>query len=209
LLRPYPSRRHKMETCENCKQVIGDLEQPYVWKSHVVCAGCHAMLSKRLTVQSDSSEVYLAPQRSLVKSTLIVMTTVVAAMVIISFLSKHPSSLDTSVQKAMETDKTRTLMTLGSLRVLADAVTQYKLNTGRFPTEKEGLKVLIEKPTEVTSYPEGGYLAIKELWKDAWGHEFVYHLYPESGAPFEIMSYGADGQPGGEGANADIRNTDQ
>jgi general secretion pathway protein G len=98
--------------------------------------------------------------------------------------------------------------TKASLKVLDDAVTLFKLDTGRFPTEEEGLKALVEKPTDVENWSEGGYLKTKTVPKDAWGHEFIYHLNPESGQPFEIMSYGADGEEGGEGKNADLRSTD-
>jgi general secretion pathway protein G len=92
--------------------------------------------------------------------------------------------------------------------VLDDAITQFKLDTGRFPTEEEGLKVLVEQPADVTNYPEGGYLKTSTVPKDAWGNDFVYHLNPESGGPFEIISYGADGEPGGEGYNADLSSRD-
>lgn len=98
--------------------------------------------------------------------------------------------------------------TKASLKVLDDAVTLFKLDTGRFPSEEQGLKELVEKPTDVTTYSEGGYLKTKQVPKDAWGHEFVYHLNPESGQPFEVMSYGSDGQEGGEGKDADLRSTD-
>ena len=77
-------------------------------------------------------------------------------------------------------DDAKVKTTKASLKILDDAVTQFKLDTGRFPTEEEGLKALVEKPTDVTSYPEGGYLKTKQVPKDAWGHEFIYHLNPES-----------------------------
>jgi general secretion pathway protein G len=100
--------------------------------------------------------------------------------------------------------------TKASLRVLDDAVTQFKLDTGRFPTEEEGLKALVEKPTDVTSYPEGGYLKTRTVPPDAWNHDFIYRLNPEKGGPFEIVSYGADGEEGGEAGtpNADLSSRD-
>jgi general secretion pathway protein G len=98
--------------------------------------------------------------------------------------------------------------TKASLKVLDDAVTLFKMDTGRFPTEEEGLNELVERPSDVTTYAEGGYLKTRQVPKDAWQHEFVYHLNPESGASFEVMSYGADGQEGGEGKDADLRSTD-
>jgi general secretion pathway protein G len=105
-------------------------------------------------------------------------------------------------------DDARKQTTKASLKVLDEAVTLFKMDTGRYPTEEEGLKALVEKPTDVTTYAEGGYLKTKTVPKDAWGHDFIYHLNPESGQPFEIMSYGADGQEGGEGKDADLRSTD-
>ena len=47
---------------------------------------------------------------------------------------------------------------------------------------------------DATSYPEDGYLDTTELPVDAWGHDFIYELYPESGKPFVIRSLGPDGE---------------
>ncbi len=54
----------------------------------------------------------------------------------------------------------------------------------------------------------GGYLTTTEIPTDGWGKEFMYQLNPESGKPFVIISYGADGQPEGEGYDADLYSTD-
>jgi len=100
--------------------------------------------------------------------------------------------------------------TKASLGVLDDAVTQFKLDTGRFPTEEEGLNALVEKPTDVMNYPQDGYLKTRTVPKDSWGHDFIYRLNPEKGGPFEIVSYGADGEEGGEAdtPNADLSSRD-
>ena len=98
--------------------------------------------------------------------------------------------------------------TKANLKVLHGAVIQFKLDTGRYPTEKAGMQELIKQPTDVTGWNAGGYLQTTSLPKDAWGNEFIYHLNSKSGQPFEVMSYGADGQEGGEGVNADLRSTD-
>jgi general secretion pathway protein G len=107
-----------------------------------------------------------------------------------------------------QTDKARVITTKASLKTLDSEIQHFKMDTGRYPTEEEGLKALIEKPSDVIGYPEGGYLQSSTVPKDAWGHDFIYILNPESGKPFEIRSYGADGQEGGEGINADLRSTD-
>jgi general secretion pathway protein G len=105
-------------------------------------------------------------------------------------------------------DKARVTSTKASLRTLHAAVTQYKLDTGEFPTEEEGLMALIEPSSDVVGFEEGGYLETTEVPKDGWGNEFCYQLYPESGKPFVIISWGADGEEEGEDYDADLYSTD-
>jgi general secretion pathway protein G len=105
-------------------------------------------------------------------------------------------------------DKARVISAKASLKMLHNAVIQFKLDTGRYPTEDAGLKELIEQPTDVTGWNTGGYLETTTLPKDPWGNEFIYQLYPESGKPFVIVSYGANGEEGGEGYDADLHSTD-
>ncbi len=104
------------------------------------------------------------------------------------------------------TDKARVTTTKATLKELHAAVNMFKLDTGRYPTEEEGLRALIEQPSDVTGWV--GYLETTEIPKDAWKNELVYLLNPESGKPFVIISYGADGKEGGEGYDADLYSTD-
>ena len=106
------------------------------------------------------------------------------------------------------TDKARVTTTKVSLKKLHNQVNQFKLDTARFPTEDEGLNALLEQPTDVSGYQPGGYLETTEIPQDAWKHDFIYQRYPESGKPFVVISYGADGEPGGEDNNADLYSTD-
>ncbi len=107
------------------------------------------------------------------------------------------------------TDKARVIITKANLKILHTAVMQYKMDTGQLPTEEEGLMALIEPPAEVEELVEpGGYLEITELPQDGWNHEFYYELFPESGKPFVIISWGADGEDGGEDYNEDLYSTD-
>jgi len=105
-------------------------------------------------------------------------------------------------------DKARATASRTNCKLLHNAVIQFKLDTGRYPTEEAGLMELIQEPTDVTGWNKEGYLDTTEIPKDAWGNEFIYQLAPESGKAFVIMSYGADGEEGGEGYDADIRSTD-
>ncbi len=107
------------------------------------------------------------------------------------------------------TDKARVIITKANLKILHTAVMQYKMDTGQLPTEEEGLMALIEPPSEVEDLVEpGGYLETTEVTPDGWGNEFYYELYPESGKPFVIISWGADGEEGGEGYDTDLYSTD-
>lgn len=107
-----------------------------------------------------------------------------------------------------QTDRARVTTTKVNLKSLHLSVTQFKMDTGRFPTEEEGLMALIEQPSDVINYEPGGYLEITEIPKDAWGHDFIYELYPESGKRFVIKSFGADGEEGGEDYDSDLLSTD-
>jgi general secretion pathway protein G len=105
-------------------------------------------------------------------------------------------------------DKAKVISTKANLKLLHNAVIQFKLDTGRYPSEDAGLTELIEQPTDITGWNQGGYLETTTIPKDAWGNDFVYQSYPESGKPFVIISYGADGEEGGEGYDTDLYSTD-
>jgi general secretion pathway protein G len=94
------------------------------------------------------------------------------------------------------------------IAALETALKLYKLDVGVYPGTEQGLQALIEKP-ETGNIPnkwrEGGYLEKSIVPKDPWGNEFVY-LSPGVHGDFDIISYGSDGVPGGEGQNKDINN---
>lgn len=88
------------------------------------------------------------------------------------------------------------------------ALDRYNLDNGVYPTTEQGLRALVEKPSTdpvPMNYSEGGYLKKREIPKDPWGREFIYRSPGTQGNEYEIMSYGADGQEGGEGINSDIK----
>jgi len=104
-----------------------------------------------------------------------------------------------------QTDKARAVITKANLKILHSAISQFKMETGRFPTEDEGLIALIEQPSDVETWDPGGYLESTEIPKDGWGNEFIFELYPESGKQFVIRSSGPDGE---EGTEDDLLSTD-
>ncbi|MEM1379669.1 MAG: type II secretion system major pseudopilin GspG [Pseudomonadota bacterium] len=87
---------------------------------------------------------------------------------------------------------------------LETALTQYRLDNQTFPTQAQGLFALVEQPNGLRRpdrYQPGGY--IESLPRDPWDNDFVY-IYPGEYGEFDLLSYGADGRPGGEGIDADI-----
>jgi general secretion pathway protein G len=82
------------------------------------------------------------------------------------------------------------------------ALAAYKLDTGLFPTTEQGLRALREKPNDLGQWA-GPYIQ-QDVPKDPWNHDYVYKFPGEQGPDPEIVCYGADGQPGGDGINADI-----
>jgi general secretion pathway protein G len=101
-------------------------------------------------------------------------------------------------------DKARVVAVRAEIENLENALTLYKLDTGTFPQTSLGLQALRVKPDGDVPNWAGPYLA-KDVPMDAWGRPFLYK-YPSDGhgeAP-DLVSLGADGQPGGEGYDADI-----
>lgn len=84
------------------------------------------------------------------------------------------------------------------------ALELYKLDVGRFPTTQQGLQALNQQPAGVIGW-NGPYLK-GGVPNDPWGNPYQYTQAAGSADPV-ILSLGADGAPGGEGENADIRNT--
>lgn len=83
---------------------------------------------------------------------------------------------------------------------LGQAVDTFKLNHGKLPSS---LQDLVTAPGWVRSgYPTGGYLKTKTVPPDPWGGAYAYSV--ESNGEYRLLSFGQDGQPGGEGDNADI-----
>jgi general secretion pathway protein G len=85
-------------------------------------------------------------------------------------------------------------------RIASDGIEAFKVMRGRYPSTEEGLQLLIQEKFLKPNSPDGKL-------KDPWDRDYVY-LQPGQAHPdaFDVKSYGADGQPGGEGENADIVN---
>jgi general secretion pathway protein G len=84
---------------------------------------------------------------------------------------------------------------------LEKALDQYRLDMRRYPTAEEGLVALVAKPASADAW-SGPYLK-KAVPMDPWGRAYVYRVPGEKGE-FQLLSYGRDGKPGGNGEDADI-----
>jgi general secretion pathway protein G len=94
------------------------------------------------------------------------------------------------------------------IATIMQALKLYKLDNQRYPTTEQGLVALITKPStgpQANGWKTGGY--IEKLPKDPWGNAYQY-LQPGIHGEIDLFSFGADGQPGGEGEDADVGSWD-
>ncbi len=85
---------------------------------------------------------------------------------------------------------------------LTQALKLYKLDNLRYPTGEQGLQALVAKPT-AAPVPSNWKPYLEKLPNDPWGRAYQY-LNPGVKGEIDVMSFGADGQAGGEGKNADV-----
>ncbi|HTY50176.1 MAG TPA: type II secretion system major pseudopilin GspG [Steroidobacteraceae bacterium] len=95
------------------------------------------------------------------------------------------------------------------IRAISTALTLYRLDNFKYPTTDQGLKALVEQPADptITHWRAGGYIQDGSL-KDPWGNDYQYVFPGTHGKDYDLFTYGADGQEGGEGEDADIGNWD-
>lgn len=95
------------------------------------------------------------------------------------------------------------------IETLANSVDTFHLDTGRYPTQQEGLQVLLENPPAMPiANWNGPYLKKNKVPTDEWGKPFIYANPSTHRMGFDLYSLGADGVPGGSGENADIGSWD-
>lgn len=101
-------------------------------------------------------------------------------------------------------DDARVVAAKQDIATVMQALKLYKLDNHRYPTTEQGLQALLAKPTigpAADGWKTGGYL--DKLPKDPWGNPYQY-LSPGIKGEIDVISLGADGQPGGDGNDADI-----
>jgi general secretion pathway protein G len=124
----------------------------------------------------------------------IVILGILATLIIPRFMGREEEARRTMARVQMESMET--------------ALKLYKLDNGAYPSTEQGLQALIEPPTigrVPRKWREGGYLEKSRVPKDPWDNDYIY-LSPGVHGDFDLISYGADGEPGGEKNNKDINN---
>jgi general secretion pathway protein G len=101
-----------------------------------------------------------------------------------------------------QTDSARRTAARAQVNSFMTALGAYKLDTGIYPTTEQGLQALRTRPQGVLQW-NGPYLP-QDIPLDPWGRPYLYRFPGEHGDEPDVVSLGADGQPGGEGLNADI-----
>lgn len=101
-------------------------------------------------------------------------------------------------------DQAKVTVAETQLSNIANALDLYRLDNSQYPSTQQGLEALVSKPSgspEPKNWNPDGYL--KSVPEDPWGSEYQY-VSPGTEGPYDLYSYGSDGQEGGEGDAADI-----
>ncbi len=129
--------------------------------------------------------------------------TLIEILVVIAVIAILASLVAPNVFQHVGTARSTTARS--QLEMLATALDAYRLDTGRYPTSAQGLDALVTLPTIDTPPTWRGPYLRRAVPRDPWGSPYVY-VAPGVANPgaFDLLSYGADGRPGGDGEDADI-----
>lgn len=92
-----------------------------------------------------------------------------------------------------------------NIKMLEGIVLHFQTDCGRLPNEQEGLRALLQAPSDITGKWDGPYVKPTDI-VDPWGVEYLYRCPGQRNHDFDIFTYGADMQEGGEGEAADVGN---
>ncbi len=126
--------------------------------------------------------------------------TLIEMLVVVTIIALFAALVVPSMLK--HSDKARVVAARSQIQNFSTAVGSYKLDTSQFPNSEQGLNALRNHPADVQNW-NGPYLP-QDVPNDPWGHPYLYKYPGEHGDEPDIVSLGADGQPGGDGINADI-----
>lgn len=129
--------------------------------------------------------------------------TLIELMVVLVIVGTLMSILFVTIRDPQRDAMTQRMQYIAARGQLDSAIFLFRDRFGRIPTTDEGLEALVEAPPGIDKpYPSGGFLTNKSILLDPWKKPYQYEA--ESASNYRIYTYGADGEPGGEGENADV-----
>ncbi len=130
--------------------------------------------------------------------------TLVELLVVLAILGLLSGLVGPQVIRFLSSSATQTARL--QIEDLSAALDLYRLEVGRYPSTNEGLEALVRDPGNAPNW-NGPYLRRSQVPLDPWGKAYHYR-FPGQHGPFDIWSYGANGQPGGEGEDQDVTSWD-
>ena len=127
--------------------------------------------------------------------------TLIEILVVLAILGLLAGLVGPNLLNRLDSAKSKTANV--QIKDLEQGLEMFKLDVGRFPTTEEGLEALQSQPSNAAGW-NGPYLK-GMVPVDPWGRGYLYKS-PGEHADVDILSYGEDGKPGGEGDSADIHN---
>ena len=130
------------------------------------------------------------------------MIEIMAVVLIIGLLSTI-----VGVSIFAQVDKGRITAASVQIANLESVLELYRMDSARYPTTEQGLDALINEPNDARNYPPGGYLQKRRVPEDPWGNPYEYEQPGQNNShSFDLWSFGADGNPGGDAVDSDIGN---
>lgn len=126
--------------------------------------------------------------------------TLIEMMVVVTIIALFSALVIPKLFK--QADTARITAARAQINGFLTALGQFKLDTSTWPSTEQGLQALRVRPQNLNGW-NGPYLP-QDVPTDPWGRPYVYKYPGEHGDEPDIISYGADGQPGGEGINGDV-----
>lgn len=127
--------------------------------------------------------------------------TLIELLVVLTILALIGGVVGTQVLRYVGTAKSETARL--QMNQISAALDLFRLDVGRYPSQAEGLRALVERPAGLPRW-NGPYLKGGQLPADPWERAYIYRLPGSQGREFDLISLGADGQVGGSGEAADI-----
>lgn len=123
------------------------------------------------------------------------LTELLVVMVILSLIA---AAITPQVMGRLDRSKVRAADL--QLQTLGTSLDMYKIDTGRYPTDREGLQALLMRPDSAEVW-DGPYVKTGRSIIDSWDNPFIYKTI---GSQYQLMTYGADGVTGGTNYDADL-----